>query len=336
LPQLNLPFHPNQQTLQRRASYVDERMAALRQRIANIAELQEVSDLCLYITGSYGRFEASVHSDLDIFFMHKGAQHEAAVLPVQKTLIDAALIRTCRELGFPEFTGGGQYLTIHYLDDIRAQLGGPEDDARNFFTARMLLLLESIPLYNDSIYKETIQSIISSYYRDYADHESNFKPIFFENDIMRYWKTMCLNYEYRRNYIKSNPDKQAEYHLKNFRLKFSRLLTCFSMIIAIVHESRTGVLRDSDLLGLVLKSPWQRLADVANLTNQGALLEQMIDLYSWFLEQTGYSKNECIKWINDKSIRKQAFTRASEFGSLLFAFLQRVSDGSDALRYLVM
>ena len=100
-------------------------MAALRQRIANITELQELSDLCLYITGSYGRFEASVHSDLDIFFMHKGAQHEAAVLPVQKTLIDAALIRTCRELGFPEFTGGGQYLTIHYLDDIRAQLGGP-------------------------------------------------------------------------------------------------------------------------------------------------------------------------------------------------------------------
>lgn len=327
---------PEAALLHPRRAFVSQRVAALRARIAEIAELAEVPDLCLYLTGSYGRFEASPYSDLDIFFMHKGTFQHNALLPVQKTLIDAALIRGCRDLGFPELTGGGQYLRIHYLDDIRSSLGGPQDDAQNFFTARMLLLLESLPLYNDALYRDVIRAMISSYYRDYSDHEKNFRPIFFQNDIMRYWKTMCLNYEYRRNRLPDDPIKHAEFHLKNFRLKFSRLLTCFSMIIAVVHLSRRAVLRDSELLALVLASPWQRLIEVARDTGSRSLLGQMVDLYVWFLDSTAAPKEQCARWIADRATRNQAFGRASEFGGLLFTLLQRVAEGTDALRYLVM
>lgn len=327
---------PETAPLRPRRRFVSERVAALRARIAEIVELREVPGLCVYLTGSYGRYEASPYSDLDIFFMHKGSSSQNAVLPVQKTLIDAALIRACRELGFPEFTGGGQYLTIHYLDDIRASLGGPEDDARNFFTARMLLLLESLPLYNEFVYQDVVRSMISSYYRDYSDHKKNFRPIFFQNDIMRYWKTMCLNYEHRRNRLPDDPIKHAEFHLKNFRLKFSRLLTCFSMIIAVVHLSRRAVLRDTDLLELVLASPWQRLIEVTQETGSLPLLERMVTLYAWFLESTSAPREQCARWIADRATRTEAFARAGEFGGLLFTLLQRVTDGTDALRYLIM
>ena len=166
----------------------------------------------------------------------------------------------------------------------------------DFFTARMLLLLESLPLYNDALYRDVIRAMISSYYRDYSDHEKNFRPIFFQNDIMRYWKTMCLNYEHRRNRLPDDPIKHAEFHLKNFRLKFSRLLTCFSMIIAVVHLSRRAVLRDSELLALVLASPWQRLIEVARDTGSRSLLGQMVDLYVWFLDSTAAPKEQCARW----------------------------------------
>lgn len=319
-----------------RARYAESRIAALRARIAEVPELAEVPTLCLYITGSYGRLEASEHSDLDIFFMREGSRKTDALLPVQKTLIDAALIRICRDLGFPEFTGGGQYLTIHYLDDIREMLGGPQDDAQNFFTARMLLLLESMPLWNDAAYEGIIRGMISSYYRDYRDHASTFKPIFFQNDLIRYWKTMCLNYEHRRNRPLDNPVKQAEYHLKNFRLKFSRLLTCFSMILATVYQSRSAVLSDVELLALVKTPPWPRVVRVAEAAGEQALLSELCELYAWFLTQTGESKEVCARWISDRTTRTEAFTRASRFGGLLYRLLERIAEGSDALRYLIM
>jgi len=45
------------------------------------------------------------------------------------------------------FSNDGEFLRILYLEDMLEQLGGREDDYLNYFTARMLLLLESKPLY---------------------------------------------------------------------------------------------------------------------------------------------------------------------------------------------
>ena len=117
---------------------------------------------------------------------------------IKKTLLDADLIRAAQELRFPDFSNDGEYLEVHYIDDILNNLGGPRDDFQNHFTARLLLLLESRPLYNESFYENVMKKIIYSYYRDYHDHEDSFSPIFLINDIIRFWRTLCLNYEHRR------------------------------------------------------------------------------------------------------------------------------------------
>jgi hypothetical protein len=79
---------------------------------------------------------------LDLFFVSDG---DDAVDRTAKILIDAELIRMASGMGFPPFSNDAQYLEIHSLNEMLDELGGAEDDFKNFFTARMLLLLESRP-----------------------------------------------------------------------------------------------------------------------------------------------------------------------------------------------
>src|SRR5438034_11684593 len=98
----------------------------------------------------------------------------------------------------------------------------------------MLLLLESRPLCNKTSYDQVIKSIVDEYFRDYPDHKQSFRPTFLINDILRFWKTMCLNYENKRNVIKVDGEKKNKARLANMKLKFSRRLICFSTVIPIV------------------------------------------------------------------------------------------------------
>src|SRR5438309_1594126 len=59
-------------------------------------------------------------------------------------------------------------------------------------------LLESQPLSDAAIYERLLEQIIGFYYRDFADHADDFLPIFLINDILRFWRTLTLNYEHHR------------------------------------------------------------------------------------------------------------------------------------------
>lgn len=48
-------------------------------------------------------------------------------------------------------------------------LGSPEDDSTNASTARMLLLLESQPIYDEVLYGSLLERIISFYYSGQQD-----------------------------------------------------------------------------------------------------------------------------------------------------------------------
>ncbi len=101
-------------------------------------------------------------------------------------------------MGFPTFSGDGKYLEVLSVSEMEAVLGSPRDDSLNAFTARMLLLLESQPLDYEELYETLLKRIIGFYYRDFPDHEAEFVPVFLLNDILRFWRTLTLNYEHHR------------------------------------------------------------------------------------------------------------------------------------------
>ena len=164
-------------------SEAEERMAFSSARIAEVKatirqqkqiDFPSKNRLCVYVTGSYGRYEATQFSDLDLFFVGRGneAKEKDKITNVDHSLINASVIKSCRGLNFPEFSGGGEYLTIHYISDMLDDLGGSDDDYKNYFTARMLLLLESKCVHNSRVYDKCINLIIERYFVDYHDHET--------------------------------------------------------------------------------------------------------------------------------------------------------------------
>ena len=175
---------------------------------------------CVYATGSFGRREASAFSDLDVFIVAKcdkppepEAKRQSVLNPLDGILIKAELIRVGRHLRFPDFTGDGRYLVQYSVKDFTETLGTPEDDVTNTFTARLLLLLESCPLVGSAVYDDVIDEVVSEYWRDYEGHKNDFIPAFLANDILRLWRTLCVNYEAR---TERTPElEKAKRKLKN-------------------------------------------------------------------------------------------------------------------------
>lgn len=308
------------------------RLSSFAGRVAKIRELKKFSHFSIYVTGSYGRLEASGRSDLDLFFILNDSNSKTRPIDrLSKVLIDAALIKISDRMGFPAFSNDGQYLEIHPLSDIVNSLGGPEDDYKNHFTARMLLLLESRPIYNPKAYSEIIRGIIKSYFRDYHDHQKDFRPIFLVNDILRFWKTMCLNYENKRNISTSDPTTKRKNHLRNLKLKFSRLMTCFSTVIPLCSMKFTN---PAQIQGLVELPPVQRLEGIciANEEDRNVMTE-LLDHYTWFLRHT--SRADILDWMGKKTNRDMAFQRAREFGRDAYSLLERTAH-REILRYLII
>jgi len=313
-------------------NYSKLRLKEISNRVKDISQLKD-NFLCIYTTGSYGRHEASENSDIDLFFLDSN-EHKFTC-NIDKTLINAEVIKICRSMGFPEFSKDGGYLTIHNIGQIKDELGSPFDDYYNYFTARMLLLLESKPIYNDELHLSCLKQVIKPYYIDFHDHSQSFKPIFLTNDIIRFWKTLCLNYEHRRKRKPSeDPQEKIVTHSKNFKLQFSRKLTCFSFIFQLASSS--GTINEKDILDIALMTPLERInqlkRDVSGIDNQ---VQKILDLYNWFLDRTQIPSEKMLEWLSDKNLRNVAFDKGREFGDELFNLLQTI-DNQDILKKLLI
>jgi predicted nucleotidyltransferase len=186
--------------------------------------------MCAYVTGSFGRGEASQYSDLDLFIVGLADENSSRLLSqIDETCLKADLIRTARKLSFPEFSGDGEYL-VHYTDqELIESLGTRDDDAKNTLTARLLLLLESKPVIGPKVYDRIIRRVVGTYWRDYEANKNDFIPTFLANDILRLWRTFCVNYEAS---TASEPEEERpKRKLKNYKLRHSRLLTCYSTLL---------------------------------------------------------------------------------------------------------
>jgi predicted nucleotidyltransferase len=213
------------ESLRDRRAYTSDRTRLLRSRLRKTAKLVE-GKACVYATGSYGRGEAGASSDLDVFIVGHVERDDGRVRldkrdrvvrrlsRIDEILVKADLIRATQSLDFPPFDGDGEYLQHYAVSDLISTLGTPEDDALNTFTARLLLLLESTPLLGKEVHTEAIELVIDAYWGDYHDHQSHFSPAFLANDILRLWRTFCVNYEARTR--REPSEEKAKRKLKNY------------------------------------------------------------------------------------------------------------------------
>ena len=319
--------------LSERSVYSGSKLDILRSHLAKSKHVGEFRRLTIYTAGSYGRLEASPHSDIDLFFVVAAPKNSFQEIRVPEIRLLSEIVDIGDKMSFPKFSNDGQFLKILFSDDMLENLGSPEDDYQNHFTARMLLLLEGRVVFGDATYKRLLSQTIATYFRDYPHHPEDFRPTFLINDILRFWKTLCLNYEHKRNEESSR--LKVKHKIKNFKLGFSRLLTCFATVAALSTFRQT--VTPQNVLKICHMTPSERLITAAGSnSNARAKVVEALELYAWFLNKTALSTVQLEKHFALKPNRVEAFGKAREFGNKIFDILQILDRDHRSMRYLVV
>lgn len=332
--------------------YLEEAQKFSKQKLLQLKEfLNDASSLidskaCVYATGSFGRLEAGHHSDLDLFIVSKSEpndkQNSRRMLSrIDEIKLQHHLIAAVERINLPEFDGDGKFLGCHTVEEFVKYLGGPEDDYHNALTGRLLLLLESRPLIGDHVYHELISEVLDKYFVDFKSNSDDFTPAFLFNDILRMWRTFCVNYEYNRKKDNSK-DK-----IKNLKLKYSRMLTCYSAIIYLLHiySSNERVLMD-DVKSMILMTPTDRIVFVREGLSGGECgnhepivdnIDRVLSEYAEFLKFTHQREEDVIRIFEEEPQKwKDRSYKFGEHMELVLNSIGRPGEKSSKLFRLVL
>lgn len=329
--------------------YLNEIRAFSEEKLGNVRDdLSEMNSLfgdraSVYATGSFGRLDAGPTSDLDLFIISDGDTEtdKASMSIIDEIKLKYSLINIPEKHNLPNFDGGGRFLSVHLIDSYTKWLGSQEDDYRNTLTGRMLMLLESRPLMGEVIYNKACEMVVQKYFRDFAGHEDSFAPIFLFNDILRMWRTFCVNYEFYRR----EGDSRAK--LKNLKLKYIRLMTCYSSILYLlaVYSNRKTV-SPEDVLGMIALTPVDRLRAVSNIfdwSNQELVSKMdnvtnsILENYANFLKLNHLDAREAKREYNknEESWRSKSYEYGNYFADII-NILGDESTDADLLRRVIM
>lgn len=305
----------NHQELRKRKNNTDARY----KKAKDLFETLEHKGVSIYTVGSIGRDELGTKSDLDLFFIA-----EDKISRLEEHKLFAKAIQFNNELKFEDFSNEGEFLQVHVLNKVMQNIGNPKDDNDNFFTARMLLLLESKPLFNKSLFDDSLHKIISFYFRDFNNNQ-RFVPLFFLNDLLRFWRTLCLNYESARH----EPDKPVR--KKNLNLKYSRMITVFSTVLYVLTEKELMADRLVEMCGF---SPLERLAKSLDALDNPSFkeeFEEVLEIYESFLTAKESGKIE-----SDDSLKEKLDADAEKLSDFVYNVLMSDEVNKQYKKYLVI
>ncbi len=298
--------------------------------------------LTIYATGSLGRGELGTHSDLDVFLVDT-APASQRVGNLERIRLLSDLIRAADAANFGEFSNDGEFLRVHPLDDLSSFLGTRDDDASNVFTARMLLLLESVPLVGENAYSACVERVLSDYWRD--ERHAGFLPVFLVNDIVRYWKTMCLNYEARRADLTMPDDAQAiaKRRLALVKLRFNRLWMCFNGLAYLLAGYRPaagdhpGSIDKDHAFSMVALRPLDRLLRTVDLVPAAVEpAQRALQELGWWLSISDREKRALREAFAEDDVYAEARDRGERFGNAMAELVEAVSQLTPLRRYLLL
>lgn len=317
----------HQKALTKRMDFSCRQLKSVRDAVA-VQPTCSRSELCIYAAGSLGRLETGQISDLDIFLFadRKGrAAGDRSLSRLEEIMALSELIQVNKKLDLPPFSGDGQYFKIHEVSDLLTGTGTSTDDSENLFTTRLLLLLESKCVVNDTLYQDATKKIVQMYFRD-GDGRQGYRPLFLLNDILRYWRTVCLNYE------RTRADPRKPWWKKNLNLKFSRKLTVFSSVLAILVDHIDSYDAYATVSSL---TPLERLAYALDNMADSTLFagfQSFLNDYEEFLAAKSHSELEDLEQERAKHFR----TTADRFDQFLHSAFGSSKLDRDLVKYLLI
>jgi hypothetical protein len=140
---------------------------------------------------------------------------------------------------------------------------------------------------------------------------------------------------------KSPEEERAKRKLKNYKLRHSRLLTCYSTLLYLLTTYvNQKTVHPDDVVQMTQLSPTERLEGLARhgAVNADAqkTIQDLLDQYEKFLEFTNQPKGALVTLFKDREKSRAQFHEAGILGDLTSKALELIGGGSKFYRVLVV
>lgn len=161
------------------------------------------------------------------------------------------------------------------------QLGdsiGRADESLDIFGKRLLLLLESQPVYKNEAYTKLMDLIVERYAAKYVQNDSKKEWTLLLNDLIRYFRSLAVNYQW------DFENEKEKWAIRNIKLRHSRIVMYSGLLMLLGEASKERKDKVLWLKERLKMTPLERLAWVYE-QNEDWNFHRIAGLYNVFLSQ---------------------------------------------------